>query len=224
MATETPTLADVLDFFLANDRAELHVAVPGRVQSYDAAAQTVVVQPMTKKVSRDADDTRIVDTLPVLPAIPVSWPRGGGYFLSMPLVAGDGGLIMFTDTDIGAWRDSGEVADPGDERRHGLGGAVFVPGIETVARALTGAGTGHLVLGKEGGPAIHIDGATVQLGAAGGQFVALASLVTDQLADLKAAINNWTPVPNDGGAALKVALGTWLGSSSAVAATLTKAT
>jgi hypothetical protein len=224
VSTETPTIADVLDFYLAADRAELYVSVPGRVQSYDAAAQTVVVEPMTKKVSRDADDTRIVDILPVLAGIPVSWLRGGGYFLSMPLEAGDGGLIVFTDTDIGAWRDSGAVADPGDERRHGLGGAVFVPGLETVARALTGAGTRHLVLGKEGGPAIHIDASTVQLGAAGGNFVALANLVTAQLADLKTTINNWTPVANDGGAALKVALGTWLGSSSAVAATLVKAT
>lgn len=187
MSTLTPTLADVIDFYLANDRAELHVAVPGRVQSYDAAAQTVVVEPQTKKVSRDADDTRIVDTLPVLPAIPVSWPRGGGYFLSMPLEAGDGGLIVFTDTDIGAWRDSGQVADPGDERRHGLGGAVFVPGLEPVARALTGAGTGHLVVGKEGGPAIHIDGFTVQLGAAGGDFVALANKVDQVITDILTA-------------------------------------
>ncbi len=222
---DTPTTADVIQFFLDDDRAQLFVAVPGKVQSYDAAKQTVVVTPMTKVVSRNADDERIVDTLTALPEIPVEWPRGGGYFLTMPLEEGDEGLIIFTDTDLGAWRDSGQVSDPGDERRHGLGGAVFRPGLSSVARALTGAATGHLVLGKEGGAAaIHLDGSTVQLGAAGGNFVALANLVTAQLADLKSAINGWTPVANDGGAALKVALTTWLASSSAVAATLTKAT
>jgi hypothetical protein len=48
-------------------------------------------------------------------------------------------------------------------------------------------------------------------------FAAMAGLVQAQLAGLKSAINGWTPVPNDGGAALKVALTSWLASSSAVA-------
>jgi Phage protein Gp138 N-terminal domain len=173
--TETPSLLDVIQLAIDVDRAELHVAVPARVESYDAAAQTVTVTPTTKAVSRNADDDRIVDVLPVLPAIPVEWPRGGGYFLCMPLVQGDEGLLIFTDTDLGAWRDSGQVSDPGDERRHAIGGAVFRPGLCSVARVLTGAATGHLVLGKEGGPTIHIDGSFVQLGAAGGTVVVLAS-------------------------------------------------
>lgn len=54
-------------------------------------------------------------------------------------------------------------------------------------------------------------------------FVALGNLVGAQLADLKSAINGWTPVSNDGGAALKVALASWLASSSAVSATKVKA-
>jgi hypothetical protein len=72
---------------------------------------------------------------------------------------------------------------------------------------------------------INADG-TNNLGAASGAaFVALASLVTAQLNALKAAIVGWTPVPNDGGAALKAALttlfSTWPGN---VAATKAKAT
>jgi hypothetical protein len=175
VSTETPTLLDVIQLAIDIDRAHLHVACPGRVESYDPAAQTVVVTPMTKCLSRNADDDRIVDTLPILSAVPVEWPRGGGYFLCMPLVQGDEGTILFTDTDLGAWRDSGQVSDPGDERRHALGGAVFRPGLSSVARVLAGASTGHLVLGKDGGPAVHIDGSTVQLGATGGAALALAN-------------------------------------------------
>ncbi len=55
------------------------------------------------------------------------------------------------------------------------------------------------------------------------EFVALGNLVTAQLADLKSAINGWAPVPNDGGAALKIALTSWLASSSAVSAVKVKA-
>ena len=175
MSTETPSLSDVIDLYLDIDRAGHFHAIPGRVKSYDATKQTAVIEPMVKLVWRTADDERVVDTLPVLPDVPVAWPRGGGYFLHLPLAAGDGGLILVTDTDIGAWRETGQVSDPGDERRHGLGGAVFYPGLETVARALLDASAGHLVLGKDGGPAVHIDGSTVQLGAAGGQPVAMAT-------------------------------------------------
>ena len=60
----------------------------------------------------------------------------------------------------------------------------------------------------------------VIMGAEGGaQLVALSNLVTSQLNALKAAIEGWTPVPNDGGAALKTALTalflTWPGSVAA---------
>ena len=70
-----------------------------------------------------------------------------------------------------------------------------------------------------------LDGTTVYLGAeSGAQFVALSNLVGAQLDALKTAISGWTPVPNDGGAALKTALtalfATWPGS---VAATKVKA-
>lgn len=55
------------------------------------------------------------------------------------------------------------------------------------------------------------------IGAKGGaNFIALANKVQNYLTALSSAINGWTPVPNDGGAALKAALssagiigGTW---------------
>lgn len=173
------SLADVIQLFLDVAMAGHHHSVPARVVTYDVAKQVATLEPMTKTVSRNADDERIVDALPQISDVPVQWMRGGGYFMTMPLVAGDGGMLLFTDTDIGTWRSSGQVSDPGDERRHALGGAVFQPGLETIARALVGVSGAHLVIGKEGGPEIHIDGSAVQLGATGGQPVALAtSLLT----------------------------------------------
>lgn len=224
MSTFTPTAADVIQFLLDDDRAHLFVALPATVESYDAAGQTVNCKPMTKRVARNADDDRLVDELPVLPAVPVVWLRAGGYFMTMPLAAGDGGLVVCCDSDLGAWRDSGRVSDPGDERRHSLTGAVFIPGLETVARALTEAATGHMVLGQQGGPSIHIDGSSVQLGDAGGQFVALANLVTANFNALLAAVAGVTPSGTETGlTALKLALAA-PGFFQPVAATLTKAT
>jgi hypothetical protein len=63
----------------------------------------------------------------------------------------------------------------------------------------------------------------VNLGAAvGAEFVAQAAKVDNALSDLKDIFSAWTPVPNDGGAALKAALLLWEPGS--VAATKTRAT
>ncbi len=191
MIGETPTLADVIEFTLEDALVHAHFCIPGKVQSYDPATETVSVIPMTKRVSRDGDDNRIVDVPPVLASVPVAWTRGGGYFLRMPLAAGDSGTILFPDFDLGSWLHSGQVSDPGDERAHGIGGAIFLPGLETAARALAEA-TGHLVLGKESGPQIHIDASTVQLGAAGGDFLIKAS--TDFIAWMS-AVTAFTGAP-----------------------------
>ena len=228
MSTETPSMAEVLQLVIDDYAASVYKAIPARVESYDATAQTANVKPMVKRISRNADDDRLVDELPVIPAVPVSWTRGGGYFLTMPLVAGDHGMIVCCDTDLGAWRDSGQVSDPGDERLHGLSGAVFVPGLETVARALSSgdAGSGHMVFGHEGGPAIHIDGSFVQLGAAGGQFVALANLVLARLTTIQTAFDSHTHLysPGPGGPAPTAPPPAPIGTLASVAATITKAT
>lgn len=76
-----------------------------------------------------------------------------------------------------------------------------------------------------GATAVKVDpNGTVNLGAAAGAaFIALASRVDAELTALKAVFNGWTPVPNDGGAALKTAMTSgW--TPTTVAATKAKAT
>jgi len=133
-------------------------------------------------------------------------------------------LIVFAESDLGAWRDSGQDSDPGDERRHGLAGAVFIPGLDTVARALVDAGTGHLVVGKDGGPAIHIDASFVQLGAAVGQFIALANLVQTALNTIVTTFNAHLHTGVTTGPGSSGPPGTPLAALGPVAATLAKAT
>ena len=92
------------------------------------------------------------------------------------LVAGDGVLLVFCDYDMGSWRDGGgSAADPGDETSHGPSGAVAIPGLDTVTRKSSEQS----------------------------QFVALANLVNDNFTAIKNMFDSWTPVANDGGAALK---------------------
>lgn len=188
MSTFNVTLSEFIQFVMDKERWEQYHALPAQVQAYDAAKQVVDVKPMLKRISRTADDERIVSALPVLPAVPVAFPRGGHFYFRFPIAAGDSGLVIFCDADLGAWRDSGQDSDPGDSRVQDYNGAVFVPGLETVQRALAGT-PDHLVLGYEGGAEIHIKPAMVELGAEGGGFVALAAKVNAIVTDIMTAIS-----------------------------------
>jgi hypothetical protein len=188
---ETPRTEDVVARRDERASAELRVAGPGKVLSYDAIKQTADVQPMWMHSERDdEDDSKDTYELPVLKAVPVCWPRGGGYFCSFPLTAGDGVLLVFSDRNIGAWRDSGQLVDSGDERTHTLGGAVAYPGLDTVARAIAGASADHAVLGKEGGSQVHVRAGEIRLGSdAATSFVALSNLVQTALDAIRTMVN-----------------------------------
>lgn len=215
--------SDVLDARFDAALLDLHTALPGVVKSYDATKQVADIQPTIKRIDRDENGTKVVLDPPVISSVPILWPRAGGYFVTFPLAPGDSVLLVFCESELGAWLDSGQVAHPGDEGRHTLSGAVAIPGLFPVAGALGAgdAGTGHMVLGKVGGPQIHIDAATVQLGGPGGSFVALADLVLSRLNTIQATFDAHIH-PTPGGPSSPT--GTLIGPLAAVAATKAKAT
>ncbi len=216
------TTEELLNLILDHRLRELHTALPGRVESYDASKQTCDVLPMLKKQTPNGQGGYTTEDLPVLPNVPVAFPRGGGFFMSFPLAKGDFVMLVFHERAIGAWRKKGEATAPGDLRMHSLAGAVAYPGLYPNDDALDDAHTANMVLGKDGSTAqIHLktDG-TVHLGGENGaQFAARASDVTTQLNTLKSAISGAAVVANDGGAALKAniiaALSGWPGSVAA---------
>ena len=90
----------------------LHCALPGTVVSFDAERQTAEVQPAVKTGSM---------AYPVLPDVPV--------FMPMPFEVrpGDACLVVFSDLDIDAWFESGEVREVKSARKHALSdGFAFV--------------------------------------------------------------------------------------------------
>lgn len=221
-----------------------HVAIPGRVERYDAATQTADVVPLVRHPVPQPDGSYALEELPVVPSVPVVFPRTGRWMLTFPIVAGDTVQLLVNTAAIGHWRaGSGDVTDPGDLRRQHLAHAVAIPGLYVRRKALAHASATDLVMGDDEGTllAIKPDGTvtvttgagvalqvdadgTVHLAGAGGELVAMAALVTAQLNALKAAIAAAVPVPMDGGLAFKTAL---LGSLSSwpasVAATKTRA-
>lgn len=205
-------LDELLTLALDQRQRELHTAMPGRVESYDAATQTCDVLPQLKLQRPDGDGGFRACDLPVLPSIPVCFPRGGGFFLSFPLQKGDFVLVVFSERSLSNWRQKGEASSPGDTRMHSLAGAVAIPGVYPSGDALDDADGTNVVLGKDGSTAakIEITPSLVKLGG-GDQFAAMANKVKAWFDAFNAAVSGWTPVANDGGAALKTALSTLYG-------------
>lgn len=223
----TEALRSVLDSFAS----DLHVALPGVVRSYDAATQTADIEPGVQRVRSAADEEQDEDTaeaLPVLPSVPVAWPRAGGHFLHWPLAAGDTVLLVFSESDLSAWRESGGVVDPGIGLRHGLGGAVAVPGLNTRGNPNADADGTYGRVGREGGPFVEFRPTEIQVGGDrelaehGDLAVHLAAIAAglDALAARIAVLDSGVAIEVNYGAAARA--GVLIGSP--IATTITKGT
>lgn len=192
--TITPSLAELLRQTADARLGDVHVALPGRVLSYNATTQTADVEPQVKRAIRADDGSKLLEDLPVIPSVPVAFLQAGSFFITFPLAAGTTGLLIFNERSIDTWRATGRSSDPGDQRPHGLSGAVFYPGLAVAADAIAGLPGGAMVVG----------GTEIRLGGVGASdFVSLSSIVAIELTKIVAAgtAAALAVVGGDGGAA-----------------------
>ncbi len=162
----TPELEDVIRLALENFQSSFHVALPGRIESYDESTQTATVKPLLKNSFVDADGVDVVEDLPVINSVPVQFMRGGGFFLSFPIVKGDHVLLVFNERSTDKFQTgTGDDTDPVDTRMHNLSDAVAIPGFYPDSKALGDAHPSNTVLGKDGGTQIHVADGKIELGA-----------------------------------------------------------
>lgn len=166
------TLAEVMRTALESDRGEVHTCLPGRVEKYDVATQTADIRPMVKRAVADGDEVTY-ESLPVIPEVPVSFPRGGGFFISFPIAVGDSVLLVFSEASIAEWRTTGQESEPADLRKHSWY-PFAIPCIAPDADALDDASATKLVIGKDGAVSqILVDGSSVQIGKGSGVAAAM---------------------------------------------------
>lgn len=122
------TLADLLMRIRRATELGLRVAAPARVSAYNPATQRAeLVLEQLPVLSTDAGS---VPQPPIpLPAVPVAWPRTAAGYLTLPLVAGDTGLVVFADRGLSEWLRLGIPGDPITRRTHDLADGVFFPGL-----------------------------------------------------------------------------------------------
>jgi hypothetical protein len=206
----SPTIGQVFARHREVTKRQIRVAMPAQVLAFDPATQTVDVQPLVDDQTQQEDGTFEPLPFPVLTHVPVGFMAAGGFRITLPVTAGDTGQVVVNDLSLDLWKQQGGHVTPKEQRRHHIADATFYPGMHPDNASWTGVSASGVTIGKDGGPQIVLRAGTIEFGgsdlAPPADFVALASLVIANLTALKSAINGWTPVPNDGGAALKVAL------------------
>lgn len=108
--------------------AAIRVAMPGKIISFDPLTQTAQVKPML------ADKIQLVGAEqyvwpPVLPDVPVLFPRGGDFAITLPVAAGDACLLIFADSCIDGFMQTGAETAPAELRRHDMSDALAIVGL-----------------------------------------------------------------------------------------------
>lgn len=174
--TEQGDWAEAIRGAIARSLDGVHTAIPAKVTSYTAPLQQCAVEP-------------VIAGMPPLEDVPVLWPRGGGYFMHLPLAAGDWVLLVFCEQDFSPWRLSGSAMAPALLRRHGLfsyalpGAAPDVSPLASAA-ALTGA-----AIGSDAGVIVQVGSSAVQIGPAG--VGALPVLTASEFSSLMSTLTLW---------------------------------
>jgi hypothetical protein len=175
-------LSTVLAEIQRSSLTDLHVATPGIVQSYDSATQTADIVMGVQRQLPDDHGRLQTEEMPVLPDVPVLFPRSASFALTFPLAPGDAGLVVFCDRNIGQWRAKGSQMPAADAEMMGLSGPVFIPGLFPDAKAWPPPSSSDAVLSHRTGAKLAVSSTKVTASNGGTvDYVALANLVKTEL-------------------------------------------
>lgn len=174
MGSRAPSLPEVLNTVKDRWFQDLRVAIPARVERYDASKQVIDASPQVKELYEDAEGEQVPLQLPVICDVPLVFPGAGGFHITFPVAVGDTVLLVFSDRSIDAWKSEGGVTSPVDHgRRHHITDAVAIPGLHHGKAPISNPSTSVIEIGKSGESS---------------DFVALSTPTHDEMSALR---DNW---------------------------------
>jgi hypothetical protein len=156
--TTTPSDRDITHAEIEHYLGNLHTCMPGVVQKVYTAEgkQFVDVLPTLQRRVVNEDDEEVDEAYPLIPHVPLAFWRGGSFFVSLPIAAGDIVMLMFAERSLDTWieqakRGSSKPIAPGDVGMHPLDGAIALPFQPACKQGLLqGASSANLVIGVDG--------------------------------------------------------------------------
>ncbi len=135
--------------YIEGELLQVHVAIPAVVEAYDPDKQWADVQPLLYQAYLDENDQKILLPYPVIPNVPVQFPRGGNFFITWPLQQGDPVTLVVSQRSLDNWKtsDGKTILDPQDTRHHHLSDAIAIPGGATALNAIALSNSSDLVIG-----------------------------------------------------------------------------
>lgn len=122
--SETPSLDQVILLGIESRLFDLHTCLPGIVEKYNKAKNTVDVTPALKRKYETGD----IVQQPVILNIPVAFPRGGKFSITHPIKKGDSVILVFSERSLDVWKKNGGIVDPQDPRKFNVTDAFAIPG------------------------------------------------------------------------------------------------
>lgn len=148
-------------------------ALPVRVVKYEPNIQRVACKVLVMRPFFDEEDARQVESIPVIPGVPVVFPGANGSFrTTVPISDGslqiNGetvpatlGLLIWADRSLDKWLSgTGAEVDPEFDHANSIADAFFQPGLNPFGAPLAYAPTDRMTIGRDQSPSdIEIDGA-----------------------------------------------------------------
>lgn len=140
-----------------------------KVLEFDAATQTVSVQPVIMGKERDetseaftynrlGENIPYVDVeLPPLRGVPVCHPRSGNFMVTLPVQVGDTGMLIISQRDISLWKQLGGTQPQGEVSVFDINDGVFLPFVPNAMNKISNYNSNALEL-RAGNDKMTMDG------------------------------------------------------------------
>jgi hypothetical protein len=119
-------IEDLIKRHIKAELAEMRVAIPGIVESFDATNMTVDVNPAISTMSQETETP-----MAMLVQVPIMVPNAGGFTMSFPIKKGDECIVIFSDKMIDGWQAEGGIKPQGEKRQHHISDGMAIIGMRS---------------------------------------------------------------------------------------------
>ncbi len=185
MNWHTPSLDTAIESSIATALKKVHVALPGRIVSFDPSTQTASVQPLIEQVLQHDQAA----PLPMLSDVPVQFPRGGAFVMTFPVASGDECLLIFAERCIDGWFASGQSSIPLDYRLHDLSDGFALMGFSSLPHVIPNLANDAVMMRTLDGSAYFKLDQAGQMTIRGTQLTIQCPVIVEQLLTYQAGLS-----------------------------------